>query len=100
MAVVVVINSGGGGGSNSSSSSNHRMHGIYNYIPETNHVSRLYNVAAILWLQFMAHVIILPTLNVVYFYISTFRSVCAVPSMAVVCIPLRPASQECCSGIF
>ena len=73
---------------------------IYSYAREIYHVSRVYNVAAILWLQFMAHVIILPTLNVVYFYISTFRSVCAVPSMAVVCIPLRPASQECCSGIF
>jgi hypothetical protein len=27
------------------------MQGIYNYIPETNHVFRVYNVAAILWLQ-------------------------------------------------
>jgi hypothetical protein len=29
------------------------LHGIYNYTPETNHVSRLYNVAAVLYLQFL-----------------------------------------------
>ena len=28
------------------------MHGIYNYIPETNHVSRVYNFEASLCLQF------------------------------------------------
>jgi hypothetical protein len=27
------------------------MQGVYNYIPERNHVSGVYNVAAILWLQ-------------------------------------------------
>jgi hypothetical protein len=32
------------------------MQGIYNYIPETNHVSRVYNVSAVLYLQFMLHV--------------------------------------------
>jgi hypothetical protein len=25
--------------------------GIYNYMPETNHVSTVYNAASILWLQ-------------------------------------------------
>jgi hypothetical protein len=29
------------------------MQGINNYIPETNHVSRVYCVAAVLYLQFM-----------------------------------------------
>ena len=38
--------------------------GIYNYIPETNHVCRVYTVAAILWLQFMVHVLLVPMLNV------------------------------------
>jgi hypothetical protein len=33
------------------------MQGIYNYIPETNNVSRVYNVTAILWIQFMVHII-------------------------------------------
>jgi len=31
---------------------------------------------------------LLPTLNVPYFYISTFRSMCAVPNMVVVCSSL------------
>jgi hypothetical protein len=52
-------------------------------IPETNHVSRVYNVAAVLQLQFMVHVMLFPTINVLYFYISSFRSKCAVPSVAV-----------------
>ena len=32
------------------------MQGIYNYIPETNHVSRVYSVAAVLYLQSVLHV--------------------------------------------
>ena len=33
------------------------MHGIYNYIHETNHFSRVYTTAAILRLQFLQYVI-------------------------------------------
>ena len=33
------------------------MHGIYIYIPETKHVSSVYSVAAVLYLQFILHVI-------------------------------------------
>jgi len=32
------------------------MQGIYNYMPETNHVSRVYSVAAVLYLQVVLHV--------------------------------------------
>jgi len=64
------------------------MQGIYNYIPETNHVSRVYNVAAVLYLQFMLHVMLFLMLNVLYHHISTFRSMCAVPNMAVFCSSL------------
>jgi len=32
------------------------MQGIYNYVPETNHVSRVYSVASVLCLQFVLHV--------------------------------------------
>jgi len=39
------------------------MQGIYNYIPETKHISRVYSVAAILWLQFMVHVMLFSMLN-------------------------------------
>jgi len=34
------------------------MQGIYNYIPETNHVSRVYSVAAVQYLQFVLHVLL------------------------------------------
>ena len=49
--------------------------GIYNYIPQTNHVSTVYSVAGILYLQFMVCVMLFPMLNVLYFYINTSRSV-------------------------
>jgi hypothetical protein len=45
------------------------MQGIYNYIPEANHFSKVYKVAAILWLEFMLYVILFPMINVSYFYI-------------------------------
>jgi len=63
------------------------MQGIYNYIPETNHVSMIYSVvAAVLYLQSVLHVprnVILPLKYVLHFYISTSRGMCAVPNMAV-----------------
>jgi hypothetical protein len=51
------------------------MHGIYNYIPETHHVANVHSVAAVLYLQSLLHVMLLPMLNDLYFYISTSRSV-------------------------
>ena len=56
---------------------------MYTYIPETNYVPREYSDAAILLLLFMVFIYLVSVLNLLYFYISTFRSVCAVPSMAV-----------------
>ena len=56
---------------------------IYAYIPETNYVPRQYSIAAILLLLFMVLIPLVPALNLLYFYISTFRSMCAVPNMAV-----------------
>jgi uncharacterized membrane protein len=63
---------------------------IYTYIPETNHVPKEYNVAAILSLLFMAPISLVPALALMHFYISTFRStcMCAVPNMAVFCSSL------------
>jgi hypothetical protein len=52
------------------------MLGIYDDISETNYVSRSYNVAAILWLKHMIHVLLYPTINDLYFYIS-ISEVCA-----------------------
>ena len=59
------------------------MQGIYSYIPETNYVPREYSVAPILLLLFMVLISLFSVLNLLYFYISTFRSMCAVPNMAV-----------------
>jgi len=66
------------------------MQGICSYIPETNHISRVYSVAAILYLSlcYMYVYVISPVKYVLYFYISTFRSMCAMPNMAVFCSPL------------
>jgi len=59
------------------------MLGIYIYITETNYVPREYSVAAILLLLFMVLISLVSVLNLLYFYTSTFRSMCAVPNMAV-----------------
>ena len=61
------------------------MQGIYTYIPETNYVPREYNVSTNLSLLFMVPISLLPALALLYFYVSTFRSVSAVPNMAVFC---------------
>jgi hypothetical protein len=61
------------------------MQGIYTYIPETNNVLKEYNVAAILSPLFMVPISLVPVLTLMYFYISTFRIMCAVPNMAVFC---------------
>jgi len=61
------------------------MQGIYTYIPETNYVPTEYSVAAILMLLFTVLISLVPVLNLLYFYISTFRSMCAVPNVAVFC---------------
>jgi len=55
----------------------------YVYIPETNYVPREYSVAAMLLLLFIVLISLVSVLNLLYFYISTFRSMCAVPNMAV-----------------
>ena len=64
------------------------MQGIYTHIPETNCVPREYGVAAILLLLFMVLISLVSVMNLLYFYISTFRSMCAVPNMAVFCSSL------------
>ena len=58
------------------------------YIPETNYVPTEYSVAAILLLLFMVLILLLSVLNLLWFYIGTFRSMCAVPNMAVFCSSL------------
>ena len=59
------------------------MQDIYTHIPEKNYVSKEYGVAAILLFLFMVLISLVSVLNLLYFYISTFRRMCAVPNMAV-----------------
>ena len=66
------------------------MQGTYIYIPETNYVPREYSVAAILFLLFMVLISLVSVLSLLYFYISTFRSMCAVSNMAVFWSSLTP----------
>jgi hypothetical protein len=72
------------------------MQGICKYIPETNSVPREYTVAAILLLLFMVPISLVPALALLCFYVSTFRSMCAVPNMAVFCSSLtsQPYSEQ------
>ena len=64
------------------------MQGTHTHIPETNYVPREHGVAAILLFLFIVLISLLAVLNLLYFYISTFRSMCAVPNMAVFCSSL------------
>ena len=64
------------------------MQGIYTYIPETNHVPSEYRVSSILSLLFMVSISLVPALALLFFYVSTFRSMCAVPNMDVFCSSL------------
>ena len=64
------------------------MQGIYTYISETNYVPTECSVAAILLLLFMVLISLVSVLNLSYFYISTFRSMCAVRNMVVFCSSL------------
>jgi len=61
------------------------MQNIYNYISATNHVSTVYSVATVLYLQFVLLVTLFHMLNILYFYISTSRIMCVVPSMVFFC---------------
>ena len=52
------------------------MHGIYNYIRETNRVAGAYSVAALLYLQFMLHEMLFRMLNMFCTFTSALSEVC------------------------
>ena len=52
------------------------MHGIYFYIPDTNHVSRVYGVAAVLYLQFVLPVMLFHPLNMLCAFTLMLSEVC------------------------
>jgi hypothetical protein len=53
------------------------MQGNWNYIPEKIHVSMVQNIAAILWLRFMAHVMLLLMINVLYSVVAAAEAAAA-----------------------
>jgi hypothetical protein len=61
------------------------MQCIYTYIRETNHVPREHRVAAMLILLFTVLISLVPALTPLYLYVSTLRSMGAVPKVAVFC---------------
>jgi len=63
------------------------MQGIYNCIPKTNHVSRVYSVAAVLYVVCAACNVISHMKYVLCLYISTSPSLCAVPNMTFFVVP-------------
>jgi hypothetical protein len=63
------------------------MQGIHTHIPETN--PREYIVAVILSLLFMVLLSLVASSALLRLYISTSRSMCAVPNVAVFCSFLK-----------
>ena len=62
------------------------MQGIYTYIPETNCAPREYTVTAILLLLFMVPISLVSVLNLLYFYVTTLQSMCAVLNIIIIII--------------
>jgi hypothetical protein len=60
----------------------------YLYIYSWDNIPWEYIVAAILLLLFMVPISLVCALALLYFYVSTFRSMCTVPNMAVFCSSL------------
>ena len=52
------------------------MHGIYNYVPETNHVSTVHSVTAVLYLQSVLHVMLFRPWNVFCTFTLALPAVC------------------------
>ena len=73
------------------------MQGIYNYVLETNHVSTVYSVAALLHLRSALLVILFLMLHIKHLNISSVCSTCAVP---IWLFALVPSFRSCCLHIF
>ena len=51
-------------------------HGIYSYVPQTNSVSTVYSVAAVLYVQSLLHVMLFGMLNMFCTFTSALPTVC------------------------
>ena len=76
------------------------MQCIYNYVPETNSVSRIFDIATVLYLQFLLHVILFSPRNMFCTFTLALSAVCVqCPVWLVSVIPRFRAFPVCCSGI-
>jgi antibiotic biosynthesis monooxygenase (ABM) superfamily enzyme len=77
------------------------MQVIYNYIPETNHVSRVYSVTAVLYLQSVLHVMLFRMLNMFSTFTLVLSAVCVQCQILLFyVVPLFRAFPVCGSGIL
>jgi hypothetical protein len=63
------------------------LQGIYNYIPETTHVSMIYIVAAVLQLRSVLHVMFFDMLNMFCTSTSALSAVCVCVCVCVCAVP-------------
>jgi len=76
------------------------MQGIYSYISETNHVSRAFSFSAVLYLQFLVHIMLYSQWNKFCTFTLALSIVCLQCLMWLFClIPKFCAFLECCSGV-
>jgi chromate transport protein ChrA len=76
------------------------MQGIYNYIPEKNHVCRVYSVSAVLFLKLMLHVMLFRMWNTFCTLTLSLSIVCVqCPIWLFFAVPWFRAFLVCCSGI-
>jgi chromate transport protein ChrA len=72
---------------------------IYNYIPETNHVCRVYSVSPVLVLKFVLHVMLFRMWNTFCTLTLSRSAVCVqCPIWLFFAVPWFRASLICCSG--
>jgi len=76
------------------------MQGIYNYVPETNHVSRVHSVAEIQYSQFVLRVMLFQPRNMFCTFTLALSIVCVqCPIWLFFAVPLFCAFLVCGSGI-
>jgi hypothetical protein len=79
----------------------HFMQDIYNYIPETNRVSTVYSVAAVLYLQSVLHVLLFHLCNMFCAFTLSLSVVCVqCKTWLFFAFPKFPGFLLCCSDII
>ena len=76
------------------------MQGIYNYIPETNHVPRVHSVAPVLYLQYVLHVMLFRQWNMFRTFTLVLSAVCVQCQILFYAVPLFRAFPGVGSGTF